>query len=90
MTREARCEHLIGMKVIYRSASGKEYKAIITRISDTNPSTVSLIFENNRKKYIKKDRVLHIEESTTKTKVWIYDQGKYAWKDGKFIDEEEE
>lgn len=77
---------LCGMKVIYRSRSGKEYEAIITKV-DTESSEVSLIFQDNRGKYMKKEKVKKVSEED-KVKVWIYSEGKYAWKDGMFVDEE--
>jgi len=86
----------IGMKVKYRSGSGKEWDAIITNIPEnpehacTTRPTVSLIFKNERGKYVKKRRVLPIGASTLKTQVWIYTEGKHDWKDGKFVVDEEE
>ena len=79
-----------GMKVRYRSESGREWDAIITAIPDRpecacDRPIVNLIFENERGKYIKKERVLPIEASTIKRQVWIYTEGKHVWKDGMFV-----
>ncbi len=85
----------VGMKVKYRSESGREWDAIITAIPEkpehacTDRPTVSLIFQNERGKYIKKEHVLPIEASTLKRQVWIYTEGKHVWKDGMFVDEDE-
>lgn len=82
-----------GMYVTYRSRSGREYKAIITRIPEnpTNSSiypTVTLMFNDIRGKYVIKERVLPFDAATDKRKVWIYTEGKYAWKNGRFVEED--
>lgn len=82
-----------GMKVIYRSGSGKEYEAIITRIPDRYETScehpiVTLLFDNNRNKAVTKERVLPIDAASIKRQVWIYAEGKYAWKDGLFVEED--
>lgn len=82
----------IGMKVIYRSGSNKEYEAIITAIPEkpenrTEYPTVSLYFFNNRGKAVRKERVLPIGAGNSKTQVWIYKEGKYLIKNGVFVDE---
>lgn len=84
-------EQYVGMKVIYRSGSGKEYDAIITAIPP-RPETaskypiVSLIFKDIRGKWKKKERVLPYSEYFT-TQVWKYTEGKHTWKDGLFVDD---
>lgn len=87
-------ESYLGMKVIYRSGSGKEYEAIITNISDPSgtPASkypiVSLIFKDVRGKWKKKERVLPYDASILKTQVWKYTEGKHVWKDGLFVVED--
>lgn len=83
----------VGMKVIYRSGSGREYEAIITRIpvrpeNSSEYPTVSLIYKDIRGKWKKKERILPYDASTLKTQVWKYAEGKHAWKDGLFVDED--
>lgn len=83
-----------GMRVIYRSGSGKEYEAIITHVRRevewSKYPIVSLIFKDIRGKWKKKDSVLPMQSPWHTTQVWKYDKGKYAWKDGLFVDEETE
>jgi hypothetical protein len=84
----------IGMKVIYRSGSSKEYEAIITAIPDrpdccSKYPIVSLIFKDIRGKWKKKERVLPSDASTLQQQVWKYTEGKHAWKDGLFVFEDE-
>lgn len=80
----------VGMKIKYRSGSNKEYDAIITAIPDrpdnvTQHPTVSLIFENNRGKWIKKERVLPLGAGSSTVQVWLYTEGKHLWKNGLFV-----
>lgn len=79
-------EHLIGREIKYISSSGKEYIAIVTAIPEnpihgyTNLPSVSLVFKDNRGKYIKKSIVCPFQEIWMTTQVWKeYPEGKHRW-----------
>lgn len=76
-------ECLVGMKVVYRSRSGREYQATITEIPEnpwhgyTDRPTVALEFRDQRGKLIRKPRVLPRQDPYHRTMVWYEEVKSY-------------